>query len=1022
MTGRRSPGAHLPPVPAAWAGRTAVTWCGEELTYARLDASVADLARRLAALRAARTCVLVMGPLSPAYVVGLLAAWRAGAVPVPVDAGLSPQQYAWLDGRTRPSVVLSSDVTPVDQYRGTAAGTAEVVLDAGTGAVVVESVPAAARPAPTFRDPDAGYVIPTSGSTGEPKAVVGSHRGLEAFLTWFRAEFALGPADRCAALTRVNFDPSLRELLGVLGAGGTLALPPVDAQLDLPALAGHLVAGEPTTAFLVPSIARRLAAEPLLAGAGLPGLRLLFFAGEVLGRRTVEEWAALAPNAEIVNLYGQTEATLAQLYRRDVQSLRADGTWCAPVGRPRPGVRAAVAAPDAAGVGEVLLAVDAPALGTLRAPSGEDGGAHGVDPFPAPLATGDLGHRRDDGEWVVVGRRGNDIKAGGRRVSFHGFVDAVEALDGVRQCVVADREGPQVFVAAAGAGTRAEEPLRTAVHALARSMALPRFALHVRPHLPVSRSGKADRRALLASVDGGEGGGEGTAWDAAAARDGHAETERVLRAALGCGTGADGFAEAGVSSLDLVTAVAEVRRAYGIRLTVQECFGLRDLPALAREIAARRHAGDGAPAAGTGAAAPAAVRHLYPLSTRQVGYLRICMPKGNGNWCNLSREIRLGRRSSAAAVEAALRTLLTRHDALGLALTPDGRHQIFTAAADLSCPVDVVDTGLPVRDPAFRERVQGARAALVSRLIDPAEPPPVRAVLVRGADGSSVILVAHHLFVDGLSLDTLTGELTALLAGDRLDPDGPRDTYRDYCVATARSDVPDAAAAYWRALLDGATQARLPESAEQGGAQGELLSLPLGVLGTRTVHELARELGVSAFTVVLAAFERAVAGAFGFDRLPVVVVSQHRGDTGPGTVGMFTTTLTVRGPGAVPLRQHAAALGRQLAEGVEHSGWEFDQRVDDLGLAGADCFPLSTVLCNQRPWPRDLRARDLGARRPRALGRALPYQLQGELQMSGPELVMAYYYRKGVLDAAGAARVHRDLLRALRAGREAADA
>lgn len=256
---------------------TAIEWCGRALTHAQLEAAVAALTDRLAPLGVARSSVLVMGPLSPAYVIGLLAAWRAGAVPVPVDAGMSPDQYAWLERRTCPAAVISSDVTPVDQYRGATTGTAEIVLDAGTGGVLVESLPEAARQARIFRDADAGYVIPTSGSTGEPKAVVGSHRGLRSFLTWFRQEFELDASDRCAAVTRVNFDPSLRELLGVLGAGGTLSLPPVGASLDFSALAYHFIESAPTTAFLVPSIAMRLAGELRTAGAELTGLRLIFF-------------------------------------------------------------------------------------------------------------------------------------------------------------------------------------------------------------------------------------------------------------------------------------------------------------------------------------------------------------------------------------------------------------------------------------------------------------------------------------------------------------------------------------------------------------------------------------------------------------------------------------------------------------------------------------------------------------------------------------------------------------------------
>ncbi|MGW2651125.1 AMP-binding protein [Streptomyces sp. NPDC001393] len=1010
-----STGPRCPVAESERSARVAVEWCSGSVTYGQLEAAVTTLAERLAAAGVARASVLVMGPLSPAYLVGLLAAWRAGAVPVPVDAGLTTQQYAWLEQRTHPAAVISHDVTPADQYRGANPGVTEIVVDSGTGAILLESVAHTERRTRRFQDPDAGYVIPTSGSTGEPKAIVGSRRGLDLFLDWFRDEFALAESDRCAAVTRVNFDPSLRELLGVLGAGGVLSLPPVDAQLDLPALADHLVDSAPTTVFLVPSIATRLAEEPRLAAAGLPGLRLVFFAGEVLGRRVVEQWAALAPDAEIVNLYGQTEATLAQLYRRDVQRLDHGAGRPIPVGVPRPGVEVALRDLDGTGVGEVLVTSRAPALGTLCAGTAGTGDRHRTVPFPVPLPTGDLGRRTDDGALVIVGRSGNDIKVGGRRVSFQPLIDDVEALPEVRQCVVVDHGGPQLFVATAPGEAPAEEPLRTTIHDLGRGRRLPRFTLHLRADLPMLRSGKVDRRALLASLDRLAVPPSDDPTGAA----GHG-VERHLRTLLGIDEGISSLVDAGISSLEMLAAMSAVNRVHGVRLTVAEAFGLRDVPSLAREIDRRRRPA-GPEAAETARPSAPAAPHRCPLSSRQLAYMWICMSSGNANWCNISREIPVPRRLPETALTEALRALLVRHDVLGLALTADWQEQTWTEPAELSCAVRVVDIDAETDSSAFREGVHAARTALVSELIDPEAAPPIRAALVRGTTGSSVLLVAHHLFVDGLGLDALAGELRAALSGHGPDPvaDHGHGGYRAFCRATARQREPGAAAAYWRGLLDGVTQVELPEATGPDGAQGELLSLPLGTVCTRQVHLLAQELGVSAFTVVLAGFEQAVAATFGLDRPSVIVMSQNRGDTDAAVVGNFTTSLIVRGPGAASLRDNVHVMAGQLADGTEHGDWEFDQRVADLGLAVTNRFPLSTVLFNQRPMPRHLRARDLGSWSPRALGRALRYQLQGELQMSGSEMVMTYYYRKGISGADVIGRVHRGLLKAIRTGREA---
>ncbi|MFF5037381.1 AMP-binding protein [Nocardia salmonicida] len=984
----------------------AVEWGDHRLTYADLENTVAALAHRLTALVPPRAGVLVMGPLCPAYLVGLLAAWRVGAVPVPVDAGSTADRYSWLEQRMAPAVVISTDVTTVDQYIGAAPGAVEIVIESGTGAIVVDSALEPAKAARTFTDPDASYVIPTSGSTGEPKAIVGSQRGLRDFLMWFGKEFGLTHTDRCAALTRVNFDPSLRELLGVLGVGGTLALPPVDAQSDLSSLADHLIDTRPTVVFLVPSVATRLAAEPRLARTVLTGLRLIFCAGEVLSRRVVQQLSTLAPNAEIVNLYGQTEATLAQLYRRNAQDSQHQPV---PVGVPRPGIEVAVA-DDGSGVGEVFLTVESPALGLLGA---ESSGPHRIVSIPNPLPTGDLGYLTDDGELVVVGRVGNDIKYGGRRISFHQFVDAVEDLQDALQCVVDDQDGPQVFVAIDRADD--DNDLHDTIHALGRRFGLPRFALHLLSALPVLRNGKVDRRALLASLRHNVT--QTPLTETTTTTHSRPEIEQQLCAMLRLDDVDTSFVEAGVTSLDMLDIVARINRAYGIRLTAHVGFGLRNTRGLADEIYLRRSDCATTPVERT-VEVEAEPTNDYPLATRQVAYMRICMARGNANWCNLSREIRFSQPLTGESIEGALRMLFERHDVLGLALDDNWQRQTYTPAANLMASVGVIDLAAKTSTSEFHDGVESARATLVAELIDPTSPPPLRVVLVRGTDGCSAIVAAHHLFVDGPGMDVLAADLHAAVSG------GPRNTvtgsgsYRAYCLATARSDRRGAAAAYWQHLLAGVDQIHLPESEDRDGASGELLSLPFGVLHTRGIHRVAKALGVSAFTVVLAAFEAAVGTAFGIEQVPIIVASQHRAGLDSSVVGMFTGTLVVRGTGSAAFPEAVTALADQLAAGTDHGDWEFDQRIADLDLPATDDFPLSTVLFNQRPVPRGGRIRDLGSWRPRSLGRSLRYQLQGELQMSGPDMVMTYYYRRGIGGAEIIHNVHRILLRVIDAGQE----
>ncbi|MFE1886059.1 AMP-binding protein, partial [Streptomyces diastatochromogenes] len=146
------------------ADRTAVEWCGHELSYAGLGAAVDDVARRLTEAGAARTHVLLLGPLTPAYVVGLLAALRSGAVPVPVDAGMTSAQYAWTERISRPSVLLTSDVSPVAHFRGATGADDRVLVVDPAGRRVGHDPTGPPRPRGARHNPadDAAELIPTS--------------------------------------------------------------------------------------------------------------------------------------------------------------------------------------------------------------------------------------------------------------------------------------------------------------------------------------------------------------------------------------------------------------------------------------------------------------------------------------------------------------------------------------------------------------------------------------------------------------------------------------------------------------------------------------------------------------------------------------------------------------------------------------------------------------------------------------------------------------------------------------------
>src|SRR2546430_1908009 len=139
-----------------------------------------------------------------------------------------------------------------------------------------------------LRDPDdRAYVVFTSGSSGAPKAVEGTHRPLSHFLQWHAETFRLTGADRFAMLSGLGHDPLLRDIFTPLWLGATLHIPS-PSILGFPGQLLDWMGEHRITVVHLTPVMGRLLAGPLLdssdtlRAARLPWLRAAFFGGDRL--------------------------------------------------------------------------------------------------------------------------------------------------------------------------------------------------------------------------------------------------------------------------------------------------------------------------------------------------------------------------------------------------------------------------------------------------------------------------------------------------------------------------------------------------------------------------------------------------------------------------------------------------------------------------------------------------------------------------------------------------------------------
>ncbi|WP_062895329.1 non-ribosomal peptide synthetase [Mycobacterium avium] len=776
----------------------AVTFGATSLTYAQLD----EASNRLGHLLADHgvgpgDCVAVMFPRCADAIVSMLAVLKTGAAYVPIDPAHASSRMDFVLADAAPSAVITtSDLrSRLDDHD-------LLVVDVHDPAVEAQPGTALPWPAPE----NTAYIIYTSGTTGTPKGVAIPHLNV----TWLieSLDAGLPPGNVWTQCHSSAFDFSVWEIFGALLRGRRLLVVPESVASSPEDFHALLVAEQVSVLTQTPSAVAMLSPEGLESTA-------LVVAGEACPTDVVDRWAA--PGRVMLDAYGPTETTVCA----SISTPLTAGDPVVPIGSPIAGAAMFVLdkwlQPVPAGVvGELYLAGRGVGHGYVRRP-GLTASRFVPNPFGAPgsrmYRTGDLVCWGPDGQLQYLGRADEQVKIRGFRIELGEIQSVLAGLDGVEQAAVVAREDRPGDKRLVGYITGTADPAELRAQLADR---LPPYmvptAVMVLDALPLTGNGKLDKRALPSpEYAAGEYRAPGDAIEEILA-DIYAQVLGVERVGVD-----DSFFDLGGDSILSMQVVARARAA-GVICRPRDVFVEQTVARLARVSQVAVDGELGAADEGIGPVRPTPImRWLQDIDGPIDEFnqtMVLAAPAGVG----------------VDDVAVVLQALLDRHPMLRLRVQDDGAggwsleapEVGSVRAADCLRAVDSLSDAALVE---ARSRLNVSDGVMLSA--------------VWASETSQLVLVVHHLAVDGVSWRTLIEDINIAWAqhqgGQEIALPVPGTSFGRWSsilAEYAKSPAVVAAAAAWQQVV--ATPAVLPAvGPDDTYASAGQLSASLDVQTTR---------------------------------------------------------------------------------------------------------------------------------------------------------------------------------------------
>ncbi|SFW90887.1 non-ribosomal peptide synthetase, partial [Chitinophaga sancti] len=718
--------------------KTALIRDGKILSFRELNALSNQLADRLRKAHGVKRNQLI--GISTArnefLMIGILGILKAGGAYVPLDPVYPADRLNYIIEDSKLDLVLTDDATQLFNNTEVLDLSGEDVLS-GYDPVDMPVLP---EPA------DIAYVIYTSGSTGRPKGVILQHHAVINYISWANNYyFKPGKTYVFPVFTSISFDLTVTSLLGGLYRGDAVRLYPQTNLLD----ALDLMFREPGINALKITPAHIELLHSI--GADLRDLEVIIVGGEELTSSHIARLSGMtSSDVRIFNEYGPTEATVGCVVAPVNVSadVRVIGT---PIANMKiyildehqqllpPGVP-----------GELCIAGEGLAKGYLHNDVLTDerfiSNPYGEGRL---YRTGDIAGWTSTGEIIFYGRRDNQVKIRGYRIE----------LGEIEESLISSGLLSQVVAAVYDAGTAKSV---VAYYTADKPVAVDTLRIHLQGRLPqymipthfmqleqfsLTTNGKIDRMSLPAPLSRSKAyRAAGTATEKSIARI----WEEVLgkeRISLD-----DDFFEIGGHSLTAIQVNHRIARELSVKLNLRDIFTCSVLSQLVALVEASRQTF-------AGSIPRIAKQPDYELSHAQRRLWVINQLEDQSVAYNISMHYRLNGDVDLAALRAAFRYLVARHESLRTTFILEKgapRQRILEAE---ECGIDLVFHDFS----SFTSPVDYAiahAADICEKVFDLEQGPLFRVELLRESPDSHLLVCCmHHIISDEWSVQVLVKEV-----------------------------------------------------------------------------------------------------------------------------------------------------------------------------------------------------------------------------------------------------------------------